>query len=283
MQENSTLIIQLEDYSSYLDQNYRNFCDGLRKLPPKNLLQNKSLSEVQYLKWTNDEISWQWIAFRLAYFLIKRTAQATMPDPLDCQTLDEVSRKYIDTVSRLFLAELDLIVEGWKIIKSTALEVRGYFPFDYPSELFGDVCRFRAEDDTSAIFTNETISEVYISKICQGLREESRLFRNGFDTKKTSQKLASYKVSGDWVYFAIYSIWDYRERCDHKYLDLTDAWKRFLKSHKKYVAMYCNKDFFKDVNVSINTYIYTRDGRILTNFNRRMLEAKSINGSVVFY
>lgn len=271
----------MNNYLCNLEPGQKTLCENLSGLPPKELLKQKTISQSQHWKWVHDENTWRILAFRFAYFLVKRIGR-WMPDPLDHQGFDSDSKKNIDTMSRLLLAELDLVTEGWKLIESSALKQRNYFPFSHPYQLFEDVCRFRAKNDASDLLSTEAISEFHLTTFQKGLREESRLFRNGLDTETRKQKLASYRNSKDWVYFAIYAIWNYRHSGGDEYEDLVKAWDKFLKAHKRFVAMYCNKNFFSGKDVSLIAYTYTGDGRIMSYHNRRMLEAKVMNGCVVF-
>ena len=280
MQQKTNDIIHLNNYLCNLDPVQKTLCENLSALPPKELLKGKAINQFQQWKYVYDKSQWQILALRLAYFLLKRIGRR-MTDPLDCQEFDSDHKKYVDIISRMFLAELDLVIEGWELIESSALKQKNYFLFDHPYQLFEDVCRFRAKDDLSALLSDDAISEFYLSTFQKGLREESRLFRNRLDTETRKQKLDSYKNSNDWVYFAIYAIWNYRHSNKEEHEDLAKAWGEFLKAHKKYVAMYCNENFFSK-NVSIDAFTYTGHGEIMIYHNRKMVKAKIINGFVVF-
>jgi hypothetical protein len=251
-------------------------CNKISKLPQDELLKCKSLTPAQSWQSQNIKNDWEWFALRLTYLLLKRLGRR-MPDPLNRPDIEDANKQRIDVISRLFLAEFDLIIEGWEIIESTALKEKGYFPFNHPTELFGDVCRYRSASDIEDLFTEKTICEVTLKQIRQNLREDSNFLRDRLNQEKQRRKLAAYKDSEDWALLTIYAIWNFRH--NHQ---LVDHWKHFLKAHKNYVAMLCNKNFFTDKDVNISAYIYTGDGRILLRHGRELREGKFVNDSLVF-
>ena len=271
------IIPNKNEYVDRLRGNHKEVCKKLFTLPPFEVIKGRKMTIPQCVEWRDSQIFWRCFALRFTYFLVKRQG-FDLPDPLEHSNFTDVGRKQIDATSRLFLAEFDLLTEGWGLIKSAARSEGRNFAFEHPTEAFWDICRYRAEMDGQWLFPEEVI-ENKLREFRHSFREESSFFRDRLDSYRTKERLNRYRLSEDWSQFAIYGIWDYRDSTE----DLKEAWRGFLKAHKKYISMYCNpKKFFEDKYVSINPRMFTPEGRICIKNNGRWIEAKILNGQIVF-
>jgi hypothetical protein len=220
---------------------------AINKLPPNKiitLLQN--WTDEQKLWWQHHKNYWSWIAKKIDYLQYKDLGYI-LPDPLASPSLHPYPglRTLLEIQSNTFLAELQLIITGWELIKSTAIKNRRNFIFNSPRELFVEYCTHQATLKTQSFLSTESDQGQTLAEVRENYRRVTAFYRRRLEKEDEQYKLKECFECGEWLSFVIYAIW---EHClDRKFNDgkLSKAWGNYLNAFKTESAMFCKKDFFK--------------------------------------
>jgi hypothetical protein len=230
---------------------------AINKLPPNKIVTSlQNWTDEQKLWWQHHKNYWSWIAKKIDYLQYKDLGYI-LPDPVASSSLHPGLRTLLEIQSNTFLAELQLMIAGWELIKSTAIRNQRNFIFNSPRELFVEYCKHQATLKTQFFLPTEsdqgqTLAEVTdinqgqtLAEVRENYRRVTAFYRRRLEKEDEQYKLKECFECGEWLSFVIYAIW---EHClDRKFSDgkLSKAWGNYLNAFKTESAMFCKKDFFK--------------------------------------
>jgi hypothetical protein len=200
------------------------------------VLEIMTLPDCPIIPWTSDQRSWlqneknfyQMVATRIDY-LQARQLGFLPNDPSEHPLLTLSHKNWLKAYSQLLFSTLQIVVNGWELIREAALKDCRQFNFANPRKLFVEICR---EDiNTYAlehVFSHGANRGIQLKELRRLYREEAKFYRGGF-YENEEEKLLELRA-GNWEKFCIFAIWNYRLRC--KNIGLKYAWKSFFEAHK---------------------------------------------------
>lgn len=240
-----------------------NWTNRIKELPPCNLVEFLTLSHSQELIWQQSRLRWKYLGRYLEYSQLKQAGY--LPEnPLS--DIDPAYQEWISREGNLLLAELGLMIHGWQIIKSAAINDHGFFNFDSPRSLFIESCKQEAE-----FLIKPCLSEVEgnsLTQLREYYRQKNAFYRDRLKHDKTNDWLEEFKACGHWTYFCIAAIWQYRNTT------LKNSWQEYLKAYKQVMAIYCDKDFFKPYELRIAQTEW-RGGKLFDSKNKSPIKILS--------
>jgi hypothetical protein len=239
---------------SNIQQIDTSWINPVQKLPPQKLIAFKTLSSDQNFQWQQNKNRWHYIGQYLEYCQLKQAGY--LPShPLEA--LPEVVKGCLIIEGDYLLALLQIMIDGWEIIKATAIKEGRNFDFDCPRSLFIEACKQEAE------FTlKHCLNDGYDStnEAREYFRQSNAFYRDRLETKEHDQWMEVHKTCNHWSRFVLYATWQ------HKHTKLKKSWEIYLKAYKKITAMNCDKNFFTKYGVVAES-LQWRSGKAFSTKN----------------
>jgi hypothetical protein len=172
---------------------------------------------------------WKWTGGRIDYLQQKQMG-FLIDDPANLLTIPILKTKLI-VRSDYFFCFLQVIIDGFDIIKSAAHRKGKDFPFNNPREVLAAICKEQAQEQINEITSRDIGNGVTIS---QARKEQSligKFYRGSLSDEETEALCLFFEDSGLLTGFVIASIY---QGTGKRYLKKWHSWQQFKKAHKNY-------------------------------------------------
>jgi hypothetical protein len=220
--------VAIIELSSRLPEDHQDMILAIAEIPPRPSRPTKTKDQQTWL--INENNFNRWIGLRIDYLQAKQLGFLPQ-DPLDHPLFDPRFKPWIAVESQYYFAILQIVIEGWELVKEAALRENREFPFKNPKELIIEIFREKSlEYASDKVFSPELGAGFTLNEIRQNFRKSSKFLRGRLEPTDEARELEACR-KGRWREFIVFAIWRYRFR-GKQYKKLQQAWKSFLDAHK---------------------------------------------------
>ena len=212
---------------------------GLPEFPVIVLWTDK---QKQYLE--GKQNFWQWCGLRIDY--LQMVQCGFLPEDPKEWLSDRALKEWLQIYTDYLFGILQVVINGFAIIKQAALRAGLDFRFKNPRELFTEICK----DFSSVQVAEATDKGVGVGSTLNETRDQqgvmNKLYRGTLskeDRKAILEFLESSVAYSTWGAFWLYAI---LRDAEPRYLKNWDSWEKLSKAHKA-LYQFLKKD--KSVNV----------------------------------
>lgn len=219
---------------------------NLHDLPPDELIAPRKLTKEQNQRWKSRKNHWYLIGLYLDYLQLKQ-AGYNPSNPLYSCEINPAFKEVIKLSTRGFLAELNLMISGWDLIKKFATQKKREFPFENPREMLAERCKKLSILQSQASLSEEINQGITLTEVRNDWKNYKRLIHRKFKTSEEEKMALSHLLkSQDWLDFVICAVWEFNTKGE-----VRKAWNNFKEAFNKEAEMWLKKDYFKKHNLRL--------------------------------
>jgi hypothetical protein len=228
-----------------------------------------TLTSDQEFKWNQSKNEWYFLGEYLDYCQLKQAGYLPK-DPL--AGLPPSYAESLKIEGNFLLAQLELIINGWDLIKEAAANQGREFNFNCPRLLFTELCRQEAMDELKFTLSNGYNLGDGTEETRKYFRDLSKFYRDRMSEDEYAFWLHTHQSCEYWSRFIIFAVWEQRHS------KLKKVWKNYLYAHKQRVKMICDKNFYDQWGVKAITLKWS-NGKAFDSKNGSRIKLLSIKGN----